>query len=349
MPRQTDPNRATFDKSRQNWKKRLPTGSAGPKFVFGATEAECVAKWRKAIGLSEVRLRPGSVGQFVESAQFWAWQEGRVSPLTAERYKTIWNNQLGSAFGTVRFDEFTAALVQERLAQCGKSASVRDLSKTLLMQITKLAVAEGGADPNTLTAISLAKVGTKSPKVRRDILTACSVVLANAAGSYIEGPLWLMFTLGLRWGEICGLKRSDLKGNTLTVCRQRNNKIGETEYLKARRIGERRVIGLPSELADKLHGFESENGLYFFDGPDGNALTYQHAERKLKPFQPTGENAPVVTMHDFRSAAIVNLYGRVDEKTYYNLFGHRAIEQTREYLDDSETQTRQALQILVVS
>lgn len=347
MPRQTDPNKATFDTSRQNWKKRLPTGTAGPKFIYGATEADCVAKWRKAIGIAEVRLRPGSVAHFVEEASFWTWQEGRVKPLTHERYKGIWNNQLGPVFGTVRFDEFTPNLVQEILAKCGNSVSVRDLSKTLLMQITKLAIGSGAAEPKALTSISLAKVGTKTPKRRTDIVAACSELLANAQGTYLEGPLWLMFTLGLRWGEVCGLKRVDLKGNTLTVSRQRNNKIGETEYLKARRIGERRTIGLPPELATQLASYASKTGIYFFDGPDGNAMTYQHAERKLKPFQSKTEGAIPVTMHDFRSAAIVNLYGRVDEKTYYNLFGHRAIEQTREYLDSSETQTREALQILV--
>lgn len=347
MGRPMNKLKATFDKDRNRWKKRLPTGSsAQSKWAYGKTEAECLGNWRELLGLNAVRLRPGSVGQFVEKAKFWEWMSGRVSAMTLERYKILWNHQIGPAFGTTRFDEITPSVAQEKLLTCGNSPSVRENAKSLLGQITKLAIASNDADASVQVAISLAKVGQRTPKQRFDVLSRCGAVLDQSKGTYLEGPLWIMYTLGLRWGEVCGLKRSDLKGDVLTIQRQRNDKVGELPYVKKRKAGERRTIGLPRELRSQIEQFAG-SGIYFFEGPGGQPLDYSHAYRKLAPFQSKEEGVEKVTMHDFRSAAIVNLYGRVDEKTYYNLFGHKAIEQTRDYLDESAVQTREALQILV--
>lgn len=108
--------KATYDRNRNRWKKRLPSGSTSPaKWAYGKTEELCLMDWREKMGLNAVRLRPGSVAQFVVAAGFWEWLGARVSALSLERYKTVWNKQLGPQFGTVRFDEITPALAQSRL------------------------------------------------------------------------------------------------------------------------------------------------------------------------------------------------------------------------------------------
>jgi integrase len=67
--------------------------------------------------------------------------------------------------------------------------------------------------------------------------------------------------LGLRKGEICGLKRTDLSDGVLTLQRQRNWIDGEKSRLKQRGEGEVRRIGLPQEIIDRLLSIEMSNGI----------------------------------------------------------------------------------------
>ncbi len=314
------------------------------RYVYGRSPAECQQKYADALNAGAFRVRPGSISEFV-TLHFTAWLQSRVSALSYERYDVVWRHHVGKHFGALRFDELTPSIIQDRLMLCGNSSSARSLSKSLLGQIVSLAIAHEVCRPEVLMAIKISRTGQRVPKKRTDIVEKANAIFEASRGTIWEGPFWLMITLGLRWGEVCGLKCSDLNGDTLTIQRQRNNKVGEVPYPKLRKPGESRIIGLPPELADRLRSYINGQ-LYMFHGPDGKPLDYSHNERKLAPFMKAAK-VDAFTVHDFRSAAIVMLYGRVDEKTYYNLFGHHAINQTREYLDSSEKQTREALRILV--
>lgn len=340
MPRKQNPNKATYDPTRRQWKKRLPTGSAGPRFVIARTEAQCLEKWRIATGKAPVRLRPGSVAEFVELHGFWAYSAARMQQSSLDRYKLVWNNHVGPNFGTVRFDEITYTLAQERIALCGKSTSSKELSKTVLLQIVAMAKASGVATDAAMQSIKNVRLEPRVPKQRINIVPRCQAVLDKSAGTYMYGPLWLMFTLGLRWGEVCGLQVQDLSDGVLTVCRQRNE-YGLSYRLKSKKVGTKRMIGLPKAMEAKLRGLINGD-VFMFHGPNGAPIPYDHGVRQLKPFQVSKEDP--VTLHDFRSAAICQLYGQADNKTVGKLFGHAAIDQTREYLDTDTTAMREALE-----
>lgn len=316
--------------------------------MYDTNKAQCIAKYEAALGIGQVKVRPHSISEFMV-LHFREWDAGRVSALSNERYDVGWRHQLGPQIGHYRWSELTPQLVQDALKGCG-SPSTQELAKTIFKKMARYAIALDAQLPepmkcaqSVLTMIELAQTDPRTPKERINIQAKANLVFERSKGSPWEGVIWLQKQLGLRWGEVCGLKVTDLNGDTLTVRRQRNNKVGEVQYTKKRKPGEHRVIGLPGWMADKLRGYMN-GSLYAFHGPDGEPIDYCHNDRKLKPFL---DGIDGFTMHDLRAAAICDLYGRVDEKTYFNLFGHTAIEQTREYLDSSEDQTREALALVV--
>lgn len=324
------------------WMIALPRKSGEPRrYVYGRSPDEATRKFNVALGIGTVKVRPGSISEFAV-LDFAEWDAARVSALSTERYDVCWRHQLGPAIGHYRFHELTPKIVQDALKKCG-SPSTQELSKSLLSKMVKYAIALGKCATEVRMMVELAQTDPRTPKERIDIQAKANQVLDRAKGGPWEGVIWLQKQLGLRWGEICGLKITDLNGDTLTIQRQRNNKVGEVPYTKKRKPGEHRVIGLPKWMAAKLRGYMN-GSLYAFHGPDGEPIDYCHNDRKLKPYL---KGIGAFTMHDLRSAAICELFGRVDEKTYFNLFGHTAIQQTREYLDSSEDQTREALQIVV--
>lgn len=334
----------------------LPASGTGPRSaIYGRTEAEVLEKYRALTsGRKGLRFRPGSLDEFVHLYfRDYLASLGR-SPLTTERYATVWEQQLQPLFGALTFAELTPDTVQSRLnmiriTKQGElvpaSASTLATAKSLLRRIVALASAREWCSDNKVRAVSMAQTGVRTPKERRDIVQKANAIFEASRGTVWEGPFWIMLTLGLRWGEVCGLHVSDLADGVLTIQRQRNNKIGVVPYPKKRKPGEHRVIGMPAEMAERLRGYINGD-VWMFHGPDGAPIAYDHNDRKLAPFLKLA-NVDAFTMHDFRSAAIVNLYGRVDPRTYYELFGHVEIQQTQEYLDSSADRTREALQLLV--
>ncbi len=86
-------------------------------------------------------------------------------------------------------------------------------------------------------------------------------------------------SLGLRKGEICGLKRTDLSDGVLTLQRQRNWIDGEKSRLKQRGEGEVRRIGLPQEIIDRLLSFWDGESIYLFTNDLGKPISYNHLDR----------------------------------------------------------------------
>jgi len=100
-----------------------------------------------------------------------------------------------------------------------------------------------------------ASKNTTKPSARETLQNAIS------AGHWSAGPIYAATSLGLRKGEICGLKRTDLSDGVLTLQRQRNWIDGEKSRLKQRGEGEVRRIGLPQEIIDRLLSIEMSNGI----------------------------------------------------------------------------------------
>jgi integrase len=320
-------------------------GTSRRSSIYGRTAAECIAKYRDRLTAGRYRVRPGSISEFY-ATEFAEWIRNRVQPESVARYNSEWLAMVGPAFGHFRFDEITPSIVQTAFSASSRSPASLTNARGLLLQIVKLAVAMNRASPAAMTCVQIASVESPTPKRRRDVAIAANRLLAraSAAGHWIAGPLFAAIMLGLRKGEVCGLKRADLDGNVLTVERQRNTR-GEKSRLKSRRVGESRRIALPPEIADRLASFWNRESIYLFTTDAGRPIPYQHLDRAMRPFQ---DDENPVSFHAFRAAAICNLIDAgVSDHSIMDLVGHSSASMIREYRDHRDERIRAALESVI--
>lgn len=170
-----------------------------------------------------------------------------------------------------------------------------------------------------------------SPRVAR-ILTAAELKrLAEGLGS--SAPMVYLAALGLRWGEIAGLRvgHLDFLGQTLAVARQRTRgkKGAMVEQAPKTKAG-RRPLAVPgwvmSLLAEHLaerHLTGGDSEAHVFVSPEGAPLHYSNWRRRV--WLPALEAAELqgVTFHDLKhTAATALVTAGVDVKTAQRRLGH---------------------------
>ncbi len=179
--------------------------------------------------------------------------------------------------------------------------------------------------------------GIKLPAVepiRRYVVSADELeALANALGPAYAAMPYLGAMLGLRWGEVAGIRvgRLDLLGRTLTVAEQltRGPK-GTTVFGPPKSTAGRRTLAIPEELADMLSAHLAWRGLtaadpdaLLFTASDGDAIEYANFRRRV--WIPACEEANLegLTFHDLRRAnATALVLAGVDLKTAQTRLGH---------------------------
>jgi integrase len=324
------------------WTLALPrkTGESR-RYVYAMTQEAVLEKWLIATGQGPVRVRPGSIAEFVVTT-FAPWQAPRVQPDSLRRYDAIWKLHLGKDLGHLLFSELEPAIVEAALIGCGAPAS-QALGRGVLKQIVTLAIAHGWATDRELAMVRLAKIKPRKAKERRDVAQRADELLRNieAAGHWAEGPIWAAMTLGLRKAELCGLRVTDLgEDNVLTLRHQRDHRTGDRERLKHRESGETRRIALPEPVAARLRNYMSAGSIYFFTDDAGRPISYNNLSRYIEPYQP----AEPLTIHDLRSAAVSRLVDLgVDDLTIMDIVGHQSREMLAIYRDKRDQRIADAL------
>ena len=148
----------------------------------------------------------------------------------------------------------------------------------------------------------------------------------------MEGPVWAAACLGLRRGEVCGLKVTDvdMEAGILSLKATRD-KWGEYP-IKGATEGEERAIALPEVLLQKLLGYSEDGQLYVFLDR-GRPI---HPDRITKSMAELCRAAevPAMTFHDLRAAAASNLRALgVDPWTIMTILGHSSLDMTTIYQD----------------
>ncbi len=157
--------------------------------------------------------------------------------------------------------------------------------------------------------------------------------LAEAVGPEYGAMVYLGAILGLRWGEVAGLRvgRLDQLRGTLAVAEQivRGAK-GRPEVGPPKSAAGRRTLTMPKALVDVLAEHLRRRGLtaaasadYVFVAPDGGPLDYTNWRRRvwIPACDSTGLGG--VGFHDLRRAAATALVaGGVDVKTAQDRLGH---------------------------
>jgi integrase len=160
--------------------------------------------------------------------------------------------------------------------------------------------------------------------------------LAQTKNKSLAGPIWAASFLGLRRNEICGLKRGhiELSGDMAIITIQDNRqKFGETQKLKSKAEGERRVLSVPRAWGETLLSFGPNNAIYIFHDGEGKVI---HPDRITKGFKELAILAgrPTLTYHNLRSACASNLReAGVSPQVIADILGHSSVDMTTIYQD----------------
>lgn len=258
-----------------------------------------------------------------------------ANPDTIRRYASCWKERVGPHFGHYRFDELTPEIIQQGLTQA-KSHSTQDLDRTVLKHLVSLAIIMRVCPPAVESYLRFVRLLPKNQKFREGMVEKAENLFAAAksVGSWMEGPIFAMMILGLRKGELCGLKPTDIDGatGTLTLARQRNHTQGERSGLKGRK--ESRKLGLPPQFAKELLSYHKPNTLYLFTRHDGSPLPYQHLRDELLRIVRDVPGTELCTVHDFRAAAVCRLIAAgCSNEEIAEIVGWSSLDMIRHYRD----------------
>lgn len=179
--------------------------------------------------------------------------------------------------------------------------------------------------------------------------------LAKAMGDY-ELMAYVAAVLGLRWGEVAGLRvgRLDVANRALVVAEQVTRGRGGQIFLgEPKSDAGRRVLAMPAALADMLDARLEEHGVveaaaFVFAAQDGGPLHYANWYHRV--WEPAVVSAGLegLTFHDLRKANATGLVAAgVDLKTAQTRLGHSSSRLTLElYAQSVATLDRDAAEAL---
>jgi len=157
--------------------------------------------------------------------------------------------------------------------------------------------------------------------------------LAYSIAGEFAPMVWLGAVLGLRWGEVAGLRvgRVDLLRRTITVAEQVTRGAGGVGFVSPpKSAAGRRTLSIPVELASLLSKHLADSGLtgatsgaLLFAGAGGRPLDYSNWRRRV--WLPAVELADLdgIGFHDLRRTnATAMVLDGVDVKTAQARLGH---------------------------
>jgi len=185
------------------------------------------------------------------------WYSGldSVKPQTKKRYVGSYLKYVRPAVGNVPISEFAMRHAQAVL-DLGKkhkqSPNSLKMIKSVLKQIIDAAIIEGYLTMNPCSYLKLPRMPEK--RVRILTVQTAQELLANAADTQLSAPVFLAAVLGLRRGEVLGLKWNDLdrQRGELRIVRQRQTAGGKTQDAELKTRGSRRTLRLTPGLINEI-------------------------------------------------------------------------------------------------
>ena len=314
------------------------------RYIYADTQKELTAKLHQNIDAYRgVELTEQSRMSLSKWLDKWLDERmvGTIRSHTLEGYRRDINNHVNPYLGQKQLskitpsdlnDLYTFLLEHGRIAK-GKSnhpglspTTVHGIH-TILHHALKTAEAEGLLPANPAGQVMPPKVSNKSKRIlNNEQLDALMTAIR-------KDTLWHDFfdtelTIGLRRGELCGLKWEDFdsKAGTLKICRTiRSGKGGTLEVGDTKTYAGKRTILLPYSTIQLLKKRE-ETALTEWIFPDllkpESPTRPESAYRQLKKLlAETG--LPDIRFHDLRHTFATHaLAGGVDAKTLSGILGH---------------------------
>jgi len=298
------------------WQARFlePSGErvTAPNTFATKTEAQ---RWLAAVETDVGRgdwhdPRAGDVPYADWAARWLTVKEPNLAPSTADLYRYLLHRHVVPHFGDVPVGRITSVDVQDWLATLHHS----DLSPDTVAKAYRVlrGTLDAAVDAGLIkeSPASFKGAGTaRHPEMR--IATPEQVVaLARAAGARWEALVLTAAYSGLRWGELAGLRRSDI-GTTDGIIRV-TRKLGEVNGTLAfgppkSRAGHR-TVGIPTFVVEALtrhldqYAEKGPDGLVF-PAVEGGPLRRSNFRRRVWVPATEAAGVPGLRFHDLRHTA----------------------------------------------
>jgi len=323
----------------------------GPWKVFsGKTKQEALAKKHAYVSSLEslVPKPKGSLQDFAEGV--WFPSIAHLAPLSRRKYSGAYATMIGPLLGQKQLAEIRTVDCQQAINALTKThapATVR-FAKTLLSTIFNLAESQ---DVITKNPARLVKVPKKAKKRERQLPPEAALeVLKRADGTPLSAQIYLALMLGMRRGEVCGLKWSDINQSTrmIHVRRQVQNLKydgGVTETPLKSDAGERSFI-VPESFLGEINRRGNHDSPYVC----GKGPSPENPEALYKRFANARESLglpPDWTFHDLRrcAASLLRMAG-VDPLGVSKVLGHATIDMSVFYQTTQENEAEKAFKDL---
>jgi integrase len=340
------------------WEK----GKRKRRHFYAATAAKVrdellKARFDQSRGLPVASERQ-SVAKFLED-----WLEhtlkSRAKPRSVESFTVIVNKHIVPALGRIRLDKLTPQQVQALLekkrepyktkTKAGKVIEKHGLSpqsiasiRTVLRSALNQALKWGMVARNVATLIDPPRI--PRPKTHAINADGARKLLEAARGERFEAILVLALTLGLRRGEILGLRWSDVDFDSRAIrVNQALQRVGgKLQVTEVKTERSRRVVAVPecvvravktrrAQQAQErlLAGVEWKDSDLAFTNPRGGPLEPITLHRDFKRLLRAAELPTQTRFHDLRhTAASLLLAEGVHLRVIMELLGHSSISLT---------------------
>ena len=324
------------------------SGKRRRKYFYGKTRGEVQKKLVKANRDLQLGL-PAPSDRLTVAGFLDSWLENSVrnilKPRTVESYEMVVRLHLRPALGRVALTKLTPERVQKYLNQKLETG----LSpRTVTYHRAVLRSALGKAEKWGQVARNVAKLADppRVPKTEVKPLSQEEVqqLLQTARGDWLEALYVCAVALGMRQGELLGLRWEDvdLEGRTLTVAKALQRLDGRFQLVERKATHPRRKINLPQIVVSALgrHRARQSQGR-LLAGPewvDDWGLVFVtrrgtpiDASNLVRAWHQLLERAglPRCRFHDLRhTAASLLLSQHVDPRVVMEILGHSQISLT---------------------
>ncbi|MDX6299980.1 MAG: hypothetical protein QOF53_1194, partial [Nocardioidaceae bacterium] len=313
----------------------------------GATRAEVVVKLRQLRNAQDkgvdMAAPPRTLAAWLDEWMTDTKALDGTRPSTLDRYRIAINSHIKPGLGRIRLDKLSPRDVQSFLSS--RAELVAPATVVKIHAVLRSALSD--AERLDLVARNVAK-SVRSPSLAKPERRVLSVIeakrlLAVAAENRLEGVFVVGLTLGLRRGEILGLRWPDvdLENRVLHVRQAVQRAGGSLRIVEPKTHRSRRVLPIPAitvpafdrqrarQAAERLAAGPDwqDNGLVFASTL-GTPMEPRNVNRRFEILRASAD-LDWLTMHDLRHACATFLVGHgVDHRTVMEVLGHSTIRLT---------------------
>ncbi|WP_250289514.1 tyrosine-type recombinase/integrase [Frankia sp. CiP1_Cm_nod1] len=324
-------------------------GKRRRRVVYGGTEKEALAKVRElrkaADQGQDLTAKSRTVAEWMDYWMDEIKSHDGTRPSTLARYRYAIDGHIVPMLGKIRLDKLGPAHV--RRLHAARREQMKPASLVKIHAVLRAALAD--AERMELVSRNVAKA-VRPPSLaggEQHTLTTSDArrFLTLAIDDRLEALFVLALTMGLRRGELLGLRWDDvdLDARTLWVRRSAQRVSGQLRLVEPKTHGSRRTVPIPALAVDALErqrkrqadernkaGESWQNNGLVFASTVGTPMEPRNVTRRVQQLR-DGAGLPWLRLHDFRhGCATFLLASGIEPRTVMEILGHTTVRMTME-------------------